>query len=98
VARVTLFKDRLLREHPELFTLIPTKVWQRHWNVDSRAAGGRRLAPSAGLTVTAAQSAANAIAWKQKVGALRVPKGVYRFRSHEEADEWLWQMLTRPPR
>lgn len=24
-----------------------------------------------------------------------VPKGVYRFSSHEEADEWLWEMLTR---
>lgn len=24
-----------------------------------------------------------------------VPRGVYRFRSHEEADEWLMRMLTR---
>ena len=27
---------------------------------------------------------------------LFVPKGVYRFKSHEEADEWLMKMLTRP--
>ncbi len=26
------------------------------------------------------------------------PHGVYRFRSHEEADEWLMKMLTRPGR
>ncbi len=29
-------------------------------------------------------------------GRLFVPKGVYRFKSHEEADEWLMKMLTRP--
>jgi hypothetical protein len=27
---------------------------------------------------------------------LFVPKGVYRFKSHEEADAWLMKMLTRP--
>ncbi len=26
------------------------------------------------------------------------PKGVYRFKSHEEADEWMMKMLTRPGR
>jgi hypothetical protein len=35
----TLFKTRLLQAHPDWFGQIPTKVWQRHWNVDSRAAG-----------------------------------------------------------
>jgi hypothetical protein len=35
----TLFKTRLQKEHPELFAQVPAKVWQRHWNVDSRAAG-----------------------------------------------------------
>jgi hypothetical protein len=29
---------------------------------------------------------------------LFVPKGVYRFKSHQEADEWLMTMLTRPSR
>lgn len=29
-------------------------------------------------------------------GRLFVPKGVYRFKTHEEADEWLMKMLTRP--
>jgi hypothetical protein len=27
-----------------------------------------------------------------------VPKGLYRFRSFEESDEWFLRMLTRPPR
>src|SRR5829696_98579 len=35
----TLFKDHLLKEHPDLFAQVPAKVWKRHWNVDSRAAG-----------------------------------------------------------
>jgi hypothetical protein len=24
-----------------------------------------------------------------------VPKGVYRFNTHEEADKWMWTMLAR---
>jgi len=24
-----------------------------------------------------------------------LPKGVYRFRSHEDADAWVWKMITR---
>jgi len=35
----TLFKDRLQKEHPDLFGQVPAKVWKRHWNVDSRPAG-----------------------------------------------------------
>jgi len=35
----TLFKTRLQTEHPELFALVPAKVWQRHWIVDSRPSG-----------------------------------------------------------
>ena len=23
------------------------------------------------------------------------PKGVYRFKTHEEADEWMWRMLAQ---
>ena len=25
-----------------------------------------------------------------------VPKGVYRFQSHNEADRWMWKMISRP--
>jgi len=45
---------------------------------------------------TANSRKVDAIAWREKFGALGVPKGVYRFNSHEEADEWLWRMITRP--
>jgi len=34
-------------------------------------------------------------AWRRALPTPFVPKGVYRFTSHEEADEWLWKMLTR---
>lgn len=33
--------------------------------------------------------------WKRAFGTPRIPKGLYRFKSHEEADAWLWRMLTR---
>jgi hypothetical protein len=36
---LSLFKDRLQKEHPDLFAQVPAKVWKRHWNVDSRPAG-----------------------------------------------------------
>jgi len=29
------------------------------------------------------------------LGNRMFPRGVYRFRSHEEADAWRWKMLTR---
>jgi hypothetical protein len=35
----TLFKTRLQQEHPQLFALVPAKVWKRHWNVGCQAAG-----------------------------------------------------------
>lgn len=34
-------------------------------------------------------------AWRAAFPTPFVPRGVYRFHSHEEADEWLWKMLTR---
>ena len=33
--------------------------------------------------------------WRKAFPTPFVPKGVFRFRSHEEADEWLWTMLCR---
>jgi len=38
----------------------------------------------------------DAIAWRKALGGVRIPKGVYRFKTHEEADAWLWKMITRP--
>ena len=57
---------------------------------------GHRRAPTDGLAAGEAQRIADARAWKRALRTLPVPKGVYRFRTHEEADQWLWQMLTRP--
>ena len=35
----TLFKERLRKEHPELFAQVPARVWKQHWNVGCQAAG-----------------------------------------------------------
>jgi hypothetical protein len=39
---------------------------------------------------------ADAIAWRKSFGGIGVPRGVHRFHTHEEADEWLWRMIARP--
>jgi hypothetical protein len=39
---------------------------------------------------------ADSIAWRKAFGGIRVPRGVHRFKTHEEADEWLWRMIARP--
>jgi len=39
---------------------------------------------------------ADSIAWRRAVGGVRIPRGVHRFRTHEEAEKWLWEMITRP--
>ena len=59
---------------------------------------GRRHPPANGLALKGAPGSNDARAWKKALRTLPIPKGVYRFRTHEEADEWLWQMLTRPRR
>ena len=59
---------------------------------------GNRQPPPHGLAMADAQRVKDARAWKKALRTLPIPKGVYRFRTHEEADEWLWQMLTRPRR
>ena len=33
--------------------------------------------------------------WTEAMKTPFVPRGVYRFNSHEEADEWMWKMITR---
>jgi len=55
---------------------------------------GRRLTPR--VFETACDTAAAKKAWHQAGFGVRVPRGVYRFHSHEEADEWMMRMLTRP--
>jgi len=59
-----------------------------------RVVGRRTKTPDALSTVTS--NKANSIAWRKAFGGLRVPRGVYRFQTHEAADQWLWQMIARP--
>jgi hypothetical protein len=56
---------------------------------------GRRAKPPNALS-TATSNKANSIAWRKAFGGLRIPRGVYRFKTHEAADQWLWQMIARP--
>jgi hypothetical protein len=56
---------------------------------------GRRTGTPNGLS-TATSNKADSIAWRKAFGGVRVPRGVYRFKTHEEADQWLWRMITRP--
>jgi len=39
--------------------------------------------------------AADSRAWRAAGFACAIPKGVYRFRTHEEADQWLMDHLVR---
>jgi len=56
---------------------------------------GRRLTPSP--FSMKGQTKNDMRAWKKAFPGPFVPKGVYRFNSHEEADAWMWKMITRLP-
>lgn len=58
-----------------------------------RFVGRRTKTPDALSTATS--NKANSIAWRKAFGGVRVPRGVYRFETHEEADQWLWRMISR---
>jgi hypothetical protein len=53
---------------------------------------GRRKAPNP-LRVSS-DDVARSEDWRRALGGVRVPRGVFRFRSHEEADAWLMHHLT----
>ena len=55
---------------------------------------GRRQPPSDPLDVKTSSKVAME-EWNEALKTARIPRGVYRFHSHEEADEWLWNMITR---
>lgn len=55
---------------------------------------GRRLEPDPLAVVPGMKE--DSRAWKRLAGAARVPKGVFRFKSFEEADEWTMKYLTQP--
>jgi hypothetical protein len=74
-------------------------VEKPHINVEEtigKVVGRRTKVPDA-LSV-APNGKRDAIAWRESFGGVRVPRGVHRFRTHEEADEWLWRMIARPVR
>lgn len=56
---------------------------------------GRRTGTPSGLSI-ATSNQRQSIEWRKTLGGVRIPKGVFRFKTHEEADEWLWKMITRP--
>jgi hypothetical protein len=59
-----------------------------------RFVGRRTKTPDALSTATS--NKAHSIAWRKAFGGIRVPRGVHRFATHEEADAWLWRMISRP--
>jgi hypothetical protein len=59
-----------------------------------RFVGKRTKTPDA-LSLNGSRKA-DAIAWRKAFGGLRIPRGVHRFKTHQEADQWLWRMIARP--
>jgi hypothetical protein len=53
---------------------------------------GKRRAPR---PLQSGETAEQIREWRRAFGTPFIPRGVYRFSSHEEADRWLWDMLTR---
>ncbi len=60
----------------------------------TRIVGKRTQAPDALSTATSRKT--DSVAWQRSFGGVRVPRGVHRFKTREEADRWLWRMITRP--
>jgi hypothetical protein len=56
---------------------------------------GKRVKPADGLSSTS-RTIEDAIACRKAFGGVRIPRGVHRFKTHAEADQWLWRMITRP--
>jgi hypothetical protein len=56
-----------------------------------KTVGNRR--PPSGLNTQFTPD--DARAWRKAFNTPFIPRGVYRFASHEEADAWLMRMLTR---
>jgi hypothetical protein len=56
---------------------------------------GRRRKEAAALSLETSNRRQSQ-AWRAAFGGIPIAKGVYRFHTHEEADEWLWKMITRP--
>ncbi len=55
---------------------------------------GRRVPKNAGAYGMGLQKLVNEVRSSQGLGGL-CPRGVFRFRSHEEADEWMIQAIVK---
>ena len=56
---------------------------------------GRRTGAPDTLAIEGSREA-DAEAWRRAFGGPRIRRGVYRFHTHDEADEWLGKMIARP--
>jgi len=77
--------------------LLEFKAMSSVFNVEEKigkTVGNRR--PPTSIATKLLYTPEDARDWQREVGAPFVPKGVYRFASHEEADAWLLKMITRP--
>ena len=71
-----------------------TKAFVNAEETITRVVGKRTQSPDA-LSVTTSRKA-DSVAWQRSFGGVRVPRGVHRFKTHDEADQWLWRMIARP--
>ncbi len=54
---------------------------------------GKRRMPAPGSESLAAGGMLNQLAGKLRVRPLKTRHGVYRFKSHEQADEWMMNLM-----
>ena len=73
-----------------------TRVKQPFVNVEEKIDRfvGRRTGTPDALS-TAISRKADSIGWRRAFGGVRVPRGVHRFKTHEEANQWLYRMIAR---
>jgi hypothetical protein len=83
LAGVATYADRVVKQP---FINVEEKV--------DRFVGRRTKTPDALSLVGSTK--ADFIAWRKAFGGVRIPRGVHRFKTHEEADQWLWRMIARP--
>lgn len=56
---------------------------------------GRRTGTPDALSIEHSRKA-DSVAWQRAFGGIPARGGVHRFKTHEEADLWLWKRIARP--
>ena len=59
----------------------------------SKTPSEKAITPAAPPPVS--EDLADSIARRMAAGEIRIPRGVYRFKTHEEADQWMDEMIAR---